>query len=121
MIRDETIPVVATVLPVSVEFLAPKEIIRAGQTVPLQISITDSQTDEPIDGLEDVQVMLFPLNGAFQFRLPAEGKGNGVYEVQGSFPEQLRFGLLVQVPSRGLTFKNSQLHQIGVHPAEAIK
>ncbi len=121
VIRDETIPVVATVLPVSVEFLAPKEIIRAGQTVPLQISITDSQTDEPVDGLEDVQVMLFPLNGAFQFRLPAEGMGNGVYEVQGSFPEQLRFGLLVQVASRGLTFKNSQLHQIGVHPAEAKK
>jgi hypothetical protein len=121
VIRDKTIPLVATVVPVSVEFLPPEELIRAGQTVPLQISITDSQTKEPVDGLEDVQVMLFPLNGAFQFRLLAERVGNGIYEVQGSFPEQLRFGLLVQVPSRGLSFKNSQLHQIGVHPAEAQK
>ncbi|MEE2856740.1 MAG: YncE family protein [Planctomycetota bacterium] len=121
VIRDETIPLIATVVPVSVDFLPPEDLIRAGQTVPLQISITDSQTKEPVDGLEDVHVMLFPLNGAFQFRLLAEGVGNGVYQVQGSFPEQLRFGLLVQVASRGLTFKNSQLHQIGVHPAEAQK
>jgi hypothetical protein len=114
--RDEEIPVLEVVTPVGINFLEPEEKIRAGDQVPLRVVVTDSKTGDPVDDLEDVQVMLFPLDGSFQERLAAKPEGDGIYQCLGSFPEQLRFGLLVQVESRGLTFRNSPLFEIPVYP-----
>jgi len=114
--RDEQIPVFDVLTPVGVKFLQPEDKIRAGDQVPLRVVVTDSETGDPVDDLEDVQVMLFPLDGSFQERLAAMPEGDGIYQCLGSFPEQLRFGLLVQVESRGLTFRDSPLFEIPVYP-----
>ncbi len=114
--RDEQIPVLEVVTPVGVKFLEPEDKIRAGDQVSLRVVVTDSETGDPVDDLGDVQVMLFPLDGSFQERLAAKPEGDGIYQCLGSFPEQLRFGLLVQVESRGLTFRDSPLFEIPVYP-----
>ncbi len=108
-------------VPVNVTYLEPKEVIRAGTSVDLQLKVTDSVSGEPVDGLKDVKVMLFALDGSHQDRLIAEGLGEGVYQFKGTFREQVRFGMMIEVPSRGLTFKSSVIQQIAVYPAEARK
>ncbi|MDE0961371.1 MAG: hypothetical protein OSB09_11395 [Planctomycetota bacterium] len=114
--RDELIPVAEALTPVVVKFLQPEKKIHAGDQVPLRVMVSDSETGDPISDLADVQLMLFPLDGSFQERLAAKPVGDGIYQCVGSFPEQLRFGVLVQVESRGLTFGTSPLFEIPVYP-----
>ncbi len=115
----ESSPVVVELGPVDVTFVEPEEVIRAGSSVDLKLEVTDSISGQPVDDLEDVKVMLFALDGSYQNRTIAEGLGDGMYQFTGTFREQVRFGLLIEIPSRGLTAESSRIQQIAVYPAKA--
>ncbi|HYP00206.1 MAG TPA: YncE family protein [Pyrinomonadaceae bacterium] len=77
---------------------------KAGAGVPLRFKLTDSISNQPITGLEDVQVLVFEPPGVWQQRQWAKEVGAGEYEITQVFPHAGMFNVMVRVASRGVTF-----------------
>jgi YVTN family beta-propeller protein len=77
---------------------------KAGQGFTLQLELTDADTGEPVEGLEDLLVLARVLAGNWNQRAAASDLGNGVYEIQLTFPQPGMYNLFFTVPSLGLAF-----------------
>jgi YVTN family beta-propeller protein len=77
---------------------------KAGASVPLRLKLTDSVSNQPITGLDDVQVLVFEPPGVWQQRKWAKEVGAGEYEITQVFPRAGMYNVMVRVASRGVTF-----------------
>lgn len=99
---------------VSVEAAFKGRRFEPGKAVTLQFKITDSVTRLPVEGLKDVQVLVFQPPGVWHQRSVAAEKGGGVYEVTQVFPEAALYNVMVGIGSRGVTFADLPLTAVRV-------
>lgn len=79
-----------------------------GQLQTLDFRIMDSVTKQPVSGLKDVQALLIEPPGEWQQRRRLEETGEGIYSLRQSFPHAGSYRLLLEIPSRGLRYTDSQ-------------
>jgi len=77
---------------------------KAGQNFTLQLELMDADTGEPIAGLQDMLVLARMLAGNWNQRATATDLGDGVYELQLTFPNPGMFNLFFMVPSLNIGF-----------------
>lgn len=102
------------VLKLTVEALFKDKRFKPQDAAALRFRITDSQTKQPITGLEDVQVLVFEPPGIWQQRQWAKGVGGGVYEVAQTFPRAGLYHVMLRVISRGVDYRDLPLTAISV-------
>lgn len=74
----------------------------------LDFRIMDSVTKQPISGLKDVQALVFEPPGEWQQRRRLEETDDGIYSFKQSFPHAGSYQLLLEIPSRGVRYNDSQ-------------
>jgi YVTN family beta-propeller protein len=106
---------------VSVEAAFKGRRFEPGKTATLRFKITDAITRLPVEGLKDVQVLVFEPPGVWHQRSIAAEKGSGVYEVTQVFPEAALYHVMVGIASRGVTFADLPLTAVLVksNPTES--
>jgi hypothetical protein len=91
---------------------------KAGAGVPLRFKLTDSISNQPIAGLNDVQVLVFEPPGVWQQRQWAKEVGAGEYEITQVFPHAGMFNVMVRVASRGVTFADLPFTPVEIKPGD---
>lgn len=81
-----------------------EELPKAGEPYALKVSFADSETGEPIEGVNDLFGVARVLAGNWNQRVFATDLGNGVYEFQFTFPNAGAYNLFFTVPSRNIGF-----------------
>lgn len=89
---------------IAVEALFKDRRFKPQDTIPLRFKITDPLTKEPINGLADVQVLVFEPPGVWQQRQFAKEVGGGVYEIMQTFPRDGVYRVMLSVASRGTAY-----------------
>jgi YVTN family beta-propeller protein len=92
---------------IAVEPLFKDREFKAQESVPLRFRITDSSSNQPITGLDDVQVLVFEPPGVWQqrqFAREAKEAGAGIYEIMQAFPRRGSYNVMLRVSSRGTTY-----------------
>ncbi len=74
----------------------------------LDFRIMDSITRQPISGLKDVQALVIEPPGEWQQRRRLEETDDGIYSFKLSFPHAGSYRLLLEIPSRGVRYNDSQ-------------
>jgi YVTN family beta-propeller protein len=87
---------------------------KPGEAVTLKFKITDPATGRPVEGLKDVQVLVFEPPGVWHQRVWAVEKGEGVYEVSQVFPAAALYNVMVGIASRGVSFADLPLTAVTV-------
>ena len=77
---------------------------RAGEQVKLGFKLTDPATGAPVEGLKDLQVLVFEPPGVWQQRQWATEVRKGEYEVTQVFPREGLYNVMVRAQSRGVNF-----------------
>jgi YVTN family beta-propeller protein len=73
--------------------------VRPGETVQVQFRLTNSETDKPRDGVQDVEVTVLLAESLRQMHLTAEPLGDGIYQFTFTPPRQGVYYGIVQIPS----------------------
>lgn len=81
-----------------------EQVLTAGSSTPLQFRVTEVESKQPVDGLTDLQVLIFQPPGNWQHRSWARDLGKGLYEVYEQFPQEGQYRVMVRVPSWDLPF-----------------
>jgi YVTN family beta-propeller protein len=100
---------------VAVHAMFKNERLQVGDAVKLRFKITDGVNGQPLDGLSDVQVLIFEPPGVWQERQWAKAGEAGVYEVTQVFPRAGVYNVLVSIASRGLRYGDLPFTSIGVN------
>jgi YVTN family beta-propeller protein len=99
---------------IAVEALFKDKKFKPQDALPLRFKITDSQTKQPVTGLDDVQVLVFEPPGIWQQRQWAKDVGGGVYEVTQTFPRAALYHVMLRVVSRGVDYRDIPLTAVSV-------
>jgi YVTN family beta-propeller protein len=99
---------------VSAEALFSGQRFKPGGAVALRFKLTDSVTKQPLNGLQDVRIMVFEPPGVWQQRQWAKEVGGGVYEVTQLFPRAGLYEVMVGVASRGVNFADLPMTAVPV-------
>lgn len=83
------------------------DLVSAHVPALLSFELLDAATQEPIAGLQDVQVLIFEPPGTWQQRRWAQEERVGRYVITQVFPHAGEYRLLVQSPSRRLRFSDT--------------
>ena len=75
---------------------------KAGVVYNLQLELTDADTGEPLQGAQDLLVMAMALASNWSQRVTATELGDGVYQLQFTFPNAGMYNLFFMAPSQGL-------------------
>ncbi|MBL4704196.1 MAG: hypothetical protein JKY54_06730, partial [Flavobacteriales bacterium] len=88
-------------------------LVPAKEEIKLNFKLNDLQTQEPLKGLKDVQVMWTVASRQVHQRVNAfETSEDGTYEVSLTLPDQGIYYLYVQCRSRNFSFDNPQYYVI---------
>lgn len=99
---------------ITVEALFKDKRFKPQDAIPLRFKIIDSQTKQPVIGLDDVQVLVFEPPGIWQQRQWAKGVGGGIYEVTQTFPRAALYHVMLRVTSRGVNYRDLPLTALSV-------
>ncbi len=85
----------------------------AAEPIKLAFRLTDRETGRPVNGLHDVNVLVF--SPAWQSRFGAVAGADGIYVVETTIPEPGTYVITLSAPSQGI---NGELQQwLTVHPS----
>ena len=106
-----------------VEYLDQDKPLRAGEDYKLRLRLSDKATGKPVDGLKDVQILTFLSPGIWQKRALAQGKGEGVYELNINVPEAGLYLIFVESRKAGVAFRQLpyQMLRASAPAADAAK
>jgi YVTN family beta-propeller protein len=90
--------------PLKVEPLPKDAGLRTGEGYSLRFRVSDAASNQPLDGIEDVGVLVFLAPGIWQQRGWAKPVGPGVYEISFVPPQDGVYYVYFQCPSAGLSF-----------------
>jgi len=93
--------------PARAEALIETRRTAARQPVRLRFRLADPNTGQPLDGLEDVQIMLYRSPGNWQDRRAARQVAPGIYEAEIVPPEPGQYKAVVECKSWRLPFHKS--------------
>ena len=88
-----------------VQYLDTEKPLRVGEEYKLRFRLTDTATDKPAEGLEDVQVLTFLSPGTWQKRDWARPVGGGVYELSVNVQQPGLYMIFVASRSKGVEFR----------------
>jgi hypothetical protein len=94
-------------LPLRVEPRLPGGELRSGESARLRFRLSDPVTGAARDGLTDVTVLVFLASGTWNQRRPAQGLGDGLYEIELVPPAAGSYRMAVESPSQRLSFHHS--------------
>lgn len=103
---------------IAVEFLFKDKRFKTQDVNSLRIKLTDSQTKQPIIGLNDVQVLIFEPPGIWQQRQFASEVESGIYEIMQAFPRAGAYNFMLRISSRGVSFADLPSVVVPVQNAE---
>ena len=92
------------------------KLVPAHVPATLSFDLLDADTQEPITGLHDVQVLLFEPPGTWQQRRWAKEEQAGHYVITQSFPHAGEYRVLVQSSARQVRFADSRPVLLTVGP-----
>jgi hypothetical protein len=92
------------------------KLVPAHVPASLSFDLLDADTQEPVTGLHDVQVLLFEPPGTWQQRRWAKEEHAGHYVITQSFPHAGEYRVLVQSSSRQVRFADSRPVLLTVGP-----
>jgi YVTN family beta-propeller protein len=75
---------------------------KAGVAYDLQLELTDADSGAPIEGAQDLLVLAMALSGNWSQRATASDLGDGLYQLQLTFPNAGMYNLFFMAPSQGL-------------------
>lgn len=104
----------ATGASVQIEAQFDERDIRVNKSAILKFKIIDSASKAPVNGLGDVQALVFEPPGVWQQRHGVKELGNGIYALDQSFPHAGVFNVMLAIPSRGVHYADLQPHSIRV-------
>ena len=81
--------------------------VTAGRPARFRFRLSHAATDEPWDGLADVEMLVYSAAGTWKSRRPARSVGAGLYEAELLLPEEGSYNLAVECLSQGLPFHRS--------------
>ncbi|MFQ5451826.1 MAG: YncE family protein [Nitrospinaceae bacterium] len=84
--------------------LVEEKLLTPGKVSKIQFRLEDAQSREPIPKIKDLYVLGMKNGGGWNVRQWARHVGNGVYEVQFSFPSEGKYRLLIEARSMGVKF-----------------
>jgi hypothetical protein len=93
--------------PVRIQVRFGSDPVSAHVSAALWFDLLDADTQEPITGLHDVQVLLFEPPGTWQQRRWAKEERAGRYVITQAFPHAGAYRVLVQSSSRHVRFSDS--------------
>ena len=93
---------------IRVEHLVARRRIDVGKKVQLRFRLSDQQTNAPISGLTDVEVLTNLMPGIWHKRHVASPNEGGVYGLDFAPPRPGLYYIYLQCLSRGLNFNNDQ-------------
>lgn len=96
-----------------VELLLPEGPIKTGQTVHLRFRLASPQTNEPLQALHDVRVLISLSSGISRQQSAAVPDGPGIYAIDFIPSRSGTYQAYVECPSHGLTLNNS--HVVTLH------
>ena len=76
---------------------------KAGVTYNLELELTDADSGDPLEEAKDLLVLAMALSGNWNQRVTATELGNGVYQLQMTFPNPGMYNLFFMAPSRSLS------------------
>ncbi len=92
-----------------------EQVLTAGSSTSLQFRVTEVESKKPVDGLTDLQVLIFQPPGNWQHRIWAHDLGKGLYEVSEEFPREGQYRVMVRVPSKGMKFNSKSQTTVTVN------
>ena len=118
--RDPAAPVADNRVAVEVQRVGEPQPSVPRQRSVLRFSVTDAASGAPIEGLQDVQALVFEPPGVWQQRRQLRDAGRGVYEFDLVFPRAARYTVMLAIPSRGVHFADMapKSVQVGVAAAD---
>jgi DNA-binding beta-propeller fold protein YncE len=104
------------------ESLTRDEDIELGKATRLRFRLTRGAGSKPVDSLSDLRVLGVHFFGGWQVRKWAKPVGDGVYEVEMTFPHAGKYHLMVQSHSLGVRFGNLRhTFKVGDVKSHAVK
>ncbi len=92
--------------------------VAPGQPLTLTMRLTDPHTNKPVPQIGDLQVLMIELPGAWQQKIYATPKGDGLYEARVTFPHAGRFTVTMGSASLDVPFAKSPVHTILVRSSD---
>ena len=93
---------------IKIEHLVEPRRVNVRSTVALKFRLTDEQTNAPISGLTDVEVLTTLMPNTWHKRHVASPKDDGIYLLDFAPPRPGLYYIYLQCLSRGLGFNNNQ-------------
>lgn len=91
-----------------------KDRLKSNETTSLKFRIADAVTKQGLEGLNDVEVLVFEPPGIWQQRQWAKEVGDGVYEIKQTFPRTGLYHVMVRIKSRGLNYSDVPVTKVTV-------
>ncbi len=92
--------------------------LQAHKPTRIKIRLTDRSSRQPVIGLSDARALIFEPPGIWQQRRPALEVGDGIYEIDQTFPHAGVYNLMITVASRGVTYADLPLSDIAVESGD---
>lgn len=92
--------------PIRIESMIPERRVTVGAPVKLRFAVTDTQSGQPRDGIDDLGILTFAPDG-WQQRQWAESIDDGLYEATFTPPHAGVYYVFCRVPSAGLEYRDS--------------
>jgi DNA-binding beta-propeller fold protein YncE len=86
--------------------LAPDQALAAGRSSELEFVVREAGSDDLIEGVEDVVVMLVHAGGSWSSRVLASPQPEGGYVAEFAPPDAGTYASLFAIPSLGMTFQS---------------
>lgn len=99
----------------------PAERLIEDGAVTLRVRLADAETQEPLIGLDDVQLMILEMPGISQQRRFMREVAPGVYEVEHRFPRPGAWRAMAQIASRGLSFERAPTLDLQIRPKRSTQ
>ena len=88
--------------------------LKAEESASLRFKLSDKATGQPLDGLTDVQVLIFEPPGIWQERQWAKQVAPGTYEISQVFPRAGVYNVMIRISSRGIAFTDLPFTRLSV-------
>jgi hypothetical protein len=108
--KDRSVPVYLRAVKSNVQ-------VKPGTPAQVQFKLSDRETGQPRDGINDIQVTVLLADGLRQIHLSADPLGDGIYQFTFTPPTAGAYYGMVRIPS--LKIKPNQLPYLLVHAVEA--
>ncbi len=105
--------------PPELEVLTELQPFTAGETFTIQFKLADPVTDEPVDDINDLLVMVVKAGGNWNQNYRTAPQGDGVYQLELAIPKPGLYQVMFAVPSLQLQYNQLPILNFNVQAEES--